>query len=68
MHTLLSLFFSMLTPRFAEIAPISYTMASFRMLFANIYNYAVRSDALGGLSCQFVEPLNSVQECSEQLF
>jgi hypothetical protein len=33
MHTLLSLFFSMLTPRFAVIAPISYTMA-------NIYNYA----------------------------
>jgi hypothetical protein len=68
MHTLLSLFFSMLTPQFAEIAPISCTMARFRMLFANIYNYAVRCDALGGLSRQFVEPLNSVQECSEQLF
>jgi hypothetical protein len=47
MHTRLSLFFSMLTPQFAVMAPISYSMARFRMLFANIHNYAGSSDSLG---------------------
>jgi hypothetical protein len=39
----------MLTPQFAVMAPISYSMACFRMcmLFANIHNYAGRSDSLG---------------------
>jgi hypothetical protein len=77
MHTRLSLFFSMLAPQFAVMAPsISSSMARFRMLFANNHNYAGRSDSLGsiialpakGLSRQFFEPLDSVQECSEPLF
>jgi hypothetical protein len=37
----------MLTPQFAVMAPISYSMARFRMLFANIHNYAGCSDWLG---------------------
>jgi hypothetical protein len=47
MHTRLSLFFFMLTPQFAVMPPISSSMARFRMLFANIHNYAGRSDSLG---------------------
>jgi hypothetical protein len=47
MHTRLSLFFSMLTPQFAAMPPISYSMARFSMLFANIHNYAGLSDSLG---------------------
>ena len=34
-------------PQFAVMPPISSSMARFRMLFANIHNYAGRSDSLG---------------------
>jgi hypothetical protein len=41
---------NLLSPHFSVIAHIFYAMDLFRMLFANIYHYAGRSDSLGIIS------------------
>jgi hypothetical protein len=57
----------MLTPHFVMLAPIFYSMATFRMLFADILYYVGCSDSLGISPCEVASP-NSGQECSRPLF